>query len=272
MKAVRSMFTNKSSSSSAKEEGGNSGQSDNDNDDYDLDALMQRPEVSEFISSVNASIDDSICRPVLDIITPMSGVGKMISRLSVGNPLAASPSYSKRSLMYSPLRERDHRHRNQPPPHHYHHHHHQSNAAAAAASSMYSPASAFPGVSGAYLHGPGGHDSILAAFPAISNAIANPSSEATFEESEKLIARMIDVRHTNRNDDGVVDNDSDTDSDDDYNSLHIYILLYQSILINQSAIVLTHSTIVPPPSSLSCRWFNKRKSDISQEIEATKTS
>lgn len=194
MKAVRSMFTKKSSSSSsAEEEGGNSGHNDNDNDDYDLDALMQRPEVSEFISSVNASIDDSICRPVLDLITPMSGVGKMISRLSVGNPLAASPSYSKRSLMYSPLREREHRQRNQPPSPHYHHHHHQSNATVA--SSMYSPASAFPGVSGAYLHGPGGHDSILAAFPAISNAIANPSSEATFEESEKLIARMIDVRH-----------------------------------------------------------------------------
>jgi len=220
MKAVRSMFTNKSSSS---EEGGNSGQNDNDNDDgYDLDALMQRPEVSEFISSVNASIDDSICRPVLDIITPMSGVGKMITRLSVGNPLAASPSYSKRSLMYSPLREREHRHRNQPPSHHYHHHH-QSNATAVASSSssMYSPASAFPGVSGAYLHGPGGHDSILAAFPAISNAIANPSSEATFEESEKLIARMIDVRDTNRSDsdDGVVD----SDSDDDYTSLHLYV-------------------------------------------------
>jgi hypothetical protein len=214
------MFTNKSSSS---EEGGNSGQNDNDNDDgYDLDALMQRPEVSEFISSVNASIDDSICRPVLDIITPMSGVGKMITRLSVGNPLAASPSYSKRSLMYSPLREREHRHRNQPPSHHYHHHH-QSNATAVASSSssMYSPASAFPGVSGAYLHGPGGHDSILAAFPAISNAIANPSSEATFEESEKLIARMIDVRDTNRSDsdDGVVD----SDSDDDYTSLHLYV-------------------------------------------------
>jgi len=220
MKAVRSMFTNKSSSS---EEGGNSGQNDNDNDDgYDLDALMQRPEVSEFISSVNASIDDSICRPVLDIITPMSGVGKMITRLSVGNPLAASPSYSKRSLMYSPLREREHRHRNQPPSHHYLHHHHQSNATAvASSSSMYSPASAFPGVSGAYLNGPGGHDSILAAFPAISNAIANPSSEATFEESEKLIARMIDVSHTNRSDsdDGVVD----SDSDDDYTSLHLYV-------------------------------------------------
>ena len=218
MKAVRSMFTNKSSSS---EEGGNSGQNDNDNDDgYDLDALMQRPEVSEFISSVNASIDDSICRPVLDIVTPMSGVGKMITRLSVGNPLAASPSYSKRSLMYSPLREREHRHRNQPPSHHYHHHH-QSNATAVASSSMYSPASAFPGVSGAYLHGPGGHDSILAAFPAVSNAIANPSSEATFEESEKLIARMIDVRDTNRSDsdDGVVE----SDSDDDYTSLHLYV-------------------------------------------------
>jgi hypothetical protein len=211
------MFTNKSSSS---EEGGNSGQNDNDIDDgYDLDALMQRPEVSEFISSVNASIDDSICRPVLDIVTPMSGVGKMITRLSVGNPLAASPSYSKRSLMYSPLREREHRHRNQPPSHHYLHHHHQSNATAvASSSSMYSPASAFPGVSGAYLHGPGGHDSILAAFPAISNAIANPSSEATFEESEKLIARMIDVRHSNRS-----DSDDGVDSDDDYTSLHLYV-------------------------------------------------
>jgi len=214
MKAVRSMFTNKSSSSAEKDGGNSGGQNDNDNDDdYDLDALMQRPEVSEFISSVNASIDDSICRPVLDIVTPMSGVGKMITRLSVGNPLAASPSYSKRSLMYSPLREREHRHRNQPPSHHYLHHHHQSNATAvASSSSMYSPASAFPGVSGAYLHGPGGHDSILAAFPAISNAIANPSSEATFEESEKLIARMIDVRHSNR-----------SDSDDDYTSLHLYV-------------------------------------------------
>ena len=257
MKAVRSMFTNKSSSS-AEKEGGDSGQNDNDNDDddCDLDAFMQRPEVSEFISSVNASIDDSISRPVLDIITPMSGVCKMITRLSVGNPLAASPSYSKRSLMYSPLREREHRHRNQPPSHHYHHHHHQSNATAVASSSssMYSPASAFPGVSGAYLHGPGGHDSILAAFPAISNAIANPSSEATFEESEKLIARMIDVRHTNRSDsdDGVADSDDDVvdsdddvadsdddvadsddgvvdsddgvvDSDDDYTSLHLYV-------------------------------------------------
>lgn len=266
MKAVRSMFTNKSSSSGEKE-GGNSGQNDNDNDDdYDLDALMQRPEVSEFISSVNASIDDSICRPVLDIITPMSGVGKMITRLSVGNPLAASPSYSKRSLMYSPLRDREHRHRNQPPSHHYLHHHHQSNATAVASSSssMYSPASAFPGVSGAYLHGPGGHDSILAAFPAISNAIANTSSEATFEESEKLIARMIDVSHSNRidGDDGVVD----SDSDDDYT---VSINTHQSISDRTHS--LYHCPFSIPSFALFCRWFNKRKSVISQEKEATKT-
>jgi len=180
MKAVKSMFVNKSSLS--EEVGGCELE-----ESEDLDALMQRPEVSKFITSVNASIDESICRPAIDIVTPSSGVAAKISRLSVGNPLAVSPSYSKRSLMYSPLREREHRHRNNQPPHHLN-----------SASVIYSPACAFPGVSGAYLQGPGGHDSILAAFPAISNAIANPSSEATFEESEKLIARMIDVRYTVR--------------------------------------------------------------------------
>ena len=185
------MFAHQSSSSSSSEGDDSSG---NGPESDDLEALMLRPEVSEFISSVNASIDESICKPSMDIVTSSSSssssAGNKVSRVSVGNPLVGSPSYSKRSLMYSPLRDREHpRHRNNHPSHHLH-----SNGINTSAT-MYSPACAFPGVSGAYLQGPMGHDSILAAFPAISNAITHPSSEATFEESEKLIARMIDVRH-----------------------------------------------------------------------------
>jgi hypothetical protein len=45
--------------------------------DDDLEALMQRPDVSEYISSVNAFIDGGINRPLLGNIT-LSEVGKTL--------------------------------------------------------------------------------------------------------------------------------------------------------------------------------------------------
>jgi hypothetical protein len=61
---------------------------------------------------------------------------------------------------------------------------------------VYSPPCSFPGVNGAYM-GNGGRESILYAFPSLAAAV-NTAASTEPEETERLLARMMDVRLTPR--------------------------------------------------------------------------
>ena len=63
-----------------------------DDDDVDLEALMRRPDVSKYISSVNAFINDGISRPIIGTFT-QSEIGKT-SQVSMGISSAISSNYT----------------------------------------------------------------------------------------------------------------------------------------------------------------------------------
>lgn len=173
MKAVKSIFSNQQSSSSSVSK-------ENIIDvlaTEDFDQIAKLPEVSEFISSVNNSIEENICKSNNEFLSPRKSV-----RLSVGNTLIASPLRSKmmmRSLIYSPIREQRIR----------------SNTTQNHPNVMFSSPPLFPGMNGAYMQGAVSRESMLVAFPSLLNSTSTTANNngGDTEETEKLIARMIDV-------------------------------------------------------------------------------
>jgi urease gamma subunit len=135
-------------------------------------ALLSRPDVSEFVAAMNGTISEKS--------VSMPKTSRKV-RLSMGAVLSPSPmkGSNKSYALYSPVRPI------------------RSNLLTQMHKGgdeldVYSPPCSFPGVNGAYMQN-GGRESILVAFPSLAAAAGSASVAAEPEETEKLLARMMDV-------------------------------------------------------------------------------
>lgn len=139
--------------------------------------LMSRPDVSDFVAAVNGGISEKSGVPTKTAPRKV--------RISTGAVLSPSPmkgAAGTARALYSPVRPI------------------RSNLLAAlhgpggdALGDVYSPPCSFPGVNGAYMSN-GGRQSILTAFPSLAAAASEGSLLAAEpEETERLLARMMDV-------------------------------------------------------------------------------
>lgn len=139
--------------------------------------LLSRPDVCDFVAAVNSGISEKSGVPTKTAPRKV--------RISTGAVLSPSPmkgAAGTARALYSPVRPI------------------RSNLLAAlrgpgdALGDVYSPPCSFPGVNGAYMSN-GSRQSILTAFPSLAAAATEGSLlSAEPEETERLLARMMDVR------------------------------------------------------------------------------